>query len=144
MTQHYLGVKRVLAWPAEKDGAPGYGVKYEDGYQSWSPKDIFERHYLPMGEANDGTKVTAEMVDAFVRGVEFEKRGEKTTVATMTLVNGFEMVDASSCVDPANYDHAVGCQIVTRRLTDRVWHLLGFLLATAGGVRQFPGTMHKA
>lgn len=24
---------------------PGYLVKYEDGYESWSPKEVFEKHY---------------------------------------------------------------------------------------------------
>ena len=45
MTHHYIGTKIVLAWAAEKDGKPGYGVKYEDGYTSWSPKETFEAAY---------------------------------------------------------------------------------------------------
>lgn len=45
MTHHYIGTKIVLAWDAEKDGKAGYGVKYEDGYTSWSPKDVFEAAY---------------------------------------------------------------------------------------------------
>ena len=49
MTQQYVGTKIVTAWPAEKDGRPGYGVKYADGYTSWSPKEIFEAAYLPLG-----------------------------------------------------------------------------------------------
>lgn len=49
MTQEYFGSKIITAWAQEKDGAPGYAVKYEDGYTSWSPKDVFERSYLPIG-----------------------------------------------------------------------------------------------
>lgn len=49
MTQHYIGTKQIEAWPQEKDGQPGYAVKYADGYTSWSPKDVFEAAYLPMG-----------------------------------------------------------------------------------------------
>lgn len=45
MTHHYIGTKIVLAWAAEKDGKAGYGIKYEDGYTSWSPKDVFEAAY---------------------------------------------------------------------------------------------------
>lgn len=45
MTHHYIGTKIVSAWAAEKDGQPGYGVKYEDGYTSWSPKETFEAAY---------------------------------------------------------------------------------------------------
>jgi hypothetical protein len=49
MTQHYIGTKQITAWEQEKDGAQGYAVKYADGYTSWSPKDVFEAAYLPMG-----------------------------------------------------------------------------------------------
>lgn len=45
MTHEYIGTKIITAWPAEKDGQPGYGVKYEDGYISWSPKETFESAY---------------------------------------------------------------------------------------------------
>lgn len=49
MTQEYIGTKQITAWPALKDGADGYGVKYSDGYTSWSPKAVFEAAYLPLG-----------------------------------------------------------------------------------------------
>ena len=46
MTHKYIGTKIVTAWPATgKDDLPGYGVKYEDGYTSWSPKEVFEAAY---------------------------------------------------------------------------------------------------
>ena len=45
MTHKYIGTKIITAWAAEQDGKPGYGVKYEDGYTSWSPKAIFETAY---------------------------------------------------------------------------------------------------
>lgn len=52
MTQSYIGTKQVLAWEQEKDGQPGYAVKYPDGYVSWSPKEVFEQAYLPMGHVD--------------------------------------------------------------------------------------------
>jgi len=46
MTHKYIGTKIITAWAAVgKDGAPGYVVKYEDGYTSWSPKAQFEAAY---------------------------------------------------------------------------------------------------
>lgn len=30
---------------SEKANEPGYRVKYPDGYESWSPKDVFEETY---------------------------------------------------------------------------------------------------
>ena len=61
MTHKYIGTKIVLAWASEKDGVPGYGVKYEDGYTSWSPKDVFEAAYRdiegPLQSLNFGDAV---------------------------------------------------------------------------------------
>lgn len=47
--KNYIGAKIVKAEPQEKDGQPGYKVKYPDGYVSWSPKDVFERAYRELG-----------------------------------------------------------------------------------------------
>lgn len=52
MTHEYIGTKIVTAWPQEKDGRPGYGVKYSDGYTSWSPKGQFEESYLDIGHVS--------------------------------------------------------------------------------------------
>jgi branched-subunit amino acid aminotransferase/4-amino-4-deoxychorismate lyase len=49
MTQHYVGTKIVEAWLQERDGVPGYAVKYADGYTSWSPKGTFEAAYIALG-----------------------------------------------------------------------------------------------
>lgn len=50
MTQHYVGTKQIMGWEqASADGRPGYTVKYADGYTSWSPKDVFEAAYIPIG-----------------------------------------------------------------------------------------------
>ncbi len=46
----YVGNKIVNAWPEEKDGQEGYGISYEDGYKSWSPKETFERAYREITE----------------------------------------------------------------------------------------------
>lgn len=52
MTRTYITTKIVAAWeaPSEK-GDPGYSVSYPDGYQSWCPKDEFERTSRPMSGA---------------------------------------------------------------------------------------------
>lgn len=49
MTQEYVGTKQVTAWPEPKDGKEGFAVKYEGGYQSWSPAEVFSTAYLPIG-----------------------------------------------------------------------------------------------
>jgi len=59
MTQYYYGTKKVEAWQMEKDGQPGYGVKYSDGYTSWSPKRTFEDAYRPFTALNFGHALEA-------------------------------------------------------------------------------------
>lgn len=46
----YVGTKIVSAEPEIRNdlnyvASPGYKIVYEDGYTSWSPKDVFERCY---------------------------------------------------------------------------------------------------
>ena len=61
MTQDYYGTKRVTAWPAPtENGEEGYGVKYADGYVSWSPKAAFEEAYQPITGMSFGHAITAK------------------------------------------------------------------------------------
>lgn len=128
MTQHYIGSKQIMAWESEKDGKPGYAVKYPDGYISWSPKDVFEAAYLAQG--HDPSRIPEEMVDEFIVGHESTRLGNHTVVL-VKLRNGFTLIEESACVDPANYDHALGEQYALKKAKSRVWNYLGFLLATA-------------
>lgn len=43
--KRYVGTKIIHAQPAQQIGEPGYLVRYADGYESWSPKDVFEEAY---------------------------------------------------------------------------------------------------
>ena len=52
----------------------------------------------------------------------------KTTVVAMKLPNGFVLVESSSCVDPLNYDEAIGVQICKQRLENKLWELEGYRL----------------
>lgn len=73
MEEIYIGTKIIAAeemdhrmfiesvkgqpWPDQED-EPGYKVRYEDGYVSWSPKSAFERAYRKV------TLQEAEMVSS--------------------------------------------------------------------------------
>lgn len=53
--KEYIGVKLIKAEPMSKttdDGKiiEGYRVIYKDGYESWSPKDVFEEAYKPLDD----------------------------------------------------------------------------------------------
>lgn len=131
MTQDYIGVKQVTAWEEVKDGKEGYAVKYEDGYISWSPKETFEKYYLPMGHGADPSKINSQMVDNFFKNVNIAKLGEKTLAYQATLVNGFELLESASCVDKANFSESIGSDICKSRASSKVWELLGFVLQWA-------------
>ena len=47
--QNYIGVKIVKAEPQEKNGSAGYRIKHPDGFESWSPKEVFEKAYRELG-----------------------------------------------------------------------------------------------
>ena len=133
MTQFYVGVKIVEAWPEDKREGPtdmiraGYAVKYPDGYVSWSPKQEFEAAYLPMGL--DPSKVSEKMVNGFIREVHAHGLEDgKTVFMAADLITGFTQYETSSCVDPINFDHEVGREICLKRVRDTLWKCLGFVV----------------
>lgn len=147
----YIGTKLIQAEPAYRiDGKiylksgpvprvmnreDGYKVVYQDGYESWSPKDVFEAAYLPVTVnehlRTDAPSISQQMVDDFIRETEVITMGDKTTVVRAVLRNGFEIVESSSCVSAENYDEQLGAQICLEHIKNKVWMLLGFLLQTA-------------
>lgn len=61
--QMFIGTKIVKAEPCdslhEGEWVPGYKVRCEDGYESWSPKDVFEEAYRPTDGMNFGLALEA-------------------------------------------------------------------------------------
>lgn len=141
--KNYIGTKIIEAEPCDawknfgdhKVGEPGYKVRYEDGYESWSPKDVFEKSYLPLKHnpylRTEMPSISQDMVDRFILETWTQTAGEKTTIVRAMLRNGFEIVEASSCVSKENYDEEMGRNICMEKIKDKVWMLLGFLLQTA-------------
>lgn len=147
----YIGTKLIEAEPAFRvngevrdthrpipNGAKvekGYRVRYPDGYESWSPKNVFEAAYLPVSiNASLRTcapSISQKMVDDFIKETEVITMGEKTTVVRVVLRNGFEIVESSACVSVENYDERLGAEICIEHIKNKIWMLLGFLLQTA-------------
>lgn len=73
-------------------------------------------------------KVTIDYIEAQIVKQEDFKLGLKTTVVLLTLANGFEVVGKSSCVNPDNYDHAIGVNVARARAIDQLWVLEGYTL----------------
>lgn len=146
--KQYLGVKLIEAEPMthgdyakekygenqietdfskENKDKEGYKVVYQDGYVSWSPKEVFEKAYLHL-EDIEGKSVKQADVDNFIKFYEDFKLGDKTTVVKATLLNNFEIIGSSSCVDPSNFNQDLGINYSLEEIKDKVWGLLGFLL----------------
>jgi hypothetical protein len=145
-----IGVKLIQFMPCSKnqfamhqnrpynpnEEQPGYLVRYpdahgsfENAYESWSPKDVFEAAYLPL---SDPSRITLQEVDGFIRpGTRYFKVGEKTCVGQYTLVTGMELTESAACVDPANYDESKAAPIIMGKVRDKLWFGLGFLLQWA-------------
>lgn len=136
MTKEYIGTKKVTAWTETKDGQAGYTVKYEDGYMSWSPRQVFEKSYFPVGH-QDIIKIMEPVVDNFIATYEDSKFDDHTTIVKATLVNGFTILEHSCCVDSKTYNHEIGIELCKKKIKNQVWHLLGFLLQTANNGVQF-------
>ena len=84
--RQYIGTKIIEAEPALRiDGkvqAPtypipneakveaGYRVRYADGYESWSPKEVFEEAYRPTDCMNFGLAI-----EAAKKGAKITRRG---------------------------------------------------------------------
>ena len=82
----YIGTKEVSATPAwqidgtvyPKDGVvprsmnrkDGYKVVYEDGYESWSPKDVFEEAYKPSDTVLDRLKIERDELKERIEKIE--------------------------------------------------------------------------
>lgn len=52
----------------------------------------------------------------------------KCLVVTTQLENGFIIVESSACVDPANFNLAIGRDICYERITNKLWELEGYKL----------------
>lgn len=132
----YIGTKMVEAEKATREnGEEGYRIRYSDGYVSWSPKEVFEKAYLPVSInqnlRTEAPSISQEMVDNFIDHTEVITMGDKTTVVRAVLKNGFEIVESSACVSAENYDEKLGEEICMKHIKNKVWFLLGFLLQTA-------------
>lgn len=84
--KQYIGTKMIHArpmtrgvyneyrgWPIPADENAeddGYLVRYPDGYESWSPKDVFEEAYRPTDAMNFGLAI-----EAMKKGCKVARKG---------------------------------------------------------------------
>jgi hypothetical protein len=98
----YVGIKAIEAkpmtrgdynkyrgWQIPSDENPadeGYLVVYEGNYESWSPKDVFEKAYHKSGEMS-----FSEALYALKRGAKIARSGWNGKGMFLTLQNGSEV-----------------------------------------------------
>ena len=128
--QTYIGVKRIQAEPQERDGKPGYKVRYANGYESWSPADVFDRAYFPIDKEDS---LTDNDIDRFIEAGRTEAKTikERCTFVVSEMPTGFLISKTSACVDKSRYSEEVGEEICMEHIRNEVWQYLGFVLCWA-------------
>lgn len=118
----------------EDSETEGYIIQYSDGYISWCPKEQFEKQALKVDDnpkLPSGVSIGPKMVKDFIKSYEVIERDGKTTIVHATLINGYKLTEASSCVDPSNYSVEIGTKVCLEKIENQIWGLLGFLLQSA-------------
>ena len=112
----------------------GYKIVYDNGYESFSSKDAFEKSHLKVDDNPQrlsGVSISGPTVEDFIKSYEVIERDNKTVIVYATLKNGFTIVESSSCVDPKNYSFDIGKQICLSSIRNKTWELLGFAVQCA-------------
>lgn len=131
---YLVDAEEILGRKIQPGNAEGYLVTYPDGYRSWSPKGVFDKAHIKVGDKNT---IEEHNINEFILKYDTTKWGDKTTVVHATLANGFIMTEASSCVDPANFSLSIGESICRDKIQNKLWNMLGFMLQTAvSGVKR--------
>lgn len=73
-------------------------------------------------------RVTKEDIESHITGTSFQRFGASTTVAEITLDNGYSVRGEAACVNDENYDQEVGERIAYDNAFDKLWSLYGFLM----------------
>lgn len=77
-----------------------------------------------------GERVTLPDMKARIVSATYQNlEGSTVTVCNLTLDNGYSVRGESACVDPANYNPAIGERIAYDQAINKLWPLFGFLLA---------------
>jgi hypothetical protein len=80
-------------------------------------------------EASPGERVTPEYIKSRIAAVKYFNPEGTVTMCSLMLDNGYSVRGESACVDPANYDGAIGRKLAYDKAFDALWPLFGFLLA---------------
>lgn len=127
----YLGVVLVDAI-SNKDVVTITSSSLEVTEHSVMPVDLFSKHFLQIDNA---TTVSASDLDRFLgkAWISSKQHDSKTIVSTFSVLEDFNFYETSSCVDFTKYDEVVGQQNCVKKVRNKLWEFLGFVLAWGKG-----------
>lgn len=117
--EKYIGTKMIEAEPAyrfegkvyPKSGPypkslkleDGYRVRYSDGYESWSPKDVFEAAYRRTDNMSFGLAIEAAKMGKKIQRAGWNGKGQYVELATyIRYVNAVGVVMNAEHADIGN------------------------------------------
>lgn len=123
----------------------GYFVRYEDGYESFSPAEAFESGYTEVESHHSvdedrieeeiqkkgliSPRVTPSDVDNVISTTSFTVLpSKKCMVCELVLKNGFSVTGEASVVSKENFNEELGRDISFSNARDKIWQLEGYLL----------------
>jgi hypothetical protein len=75
------------------------------------------------------SRVTVTDMEAKIKMTTYHRlEGTTTTVCQLTMENGCTLIGTSACVDPANYNQALGEKYAYEKAFEQLWQLEGYLL----------------
>lgn len=76
------------------------------------------------------TTVTKERIEKRIKDVDYHIIPNSTiTLCVITMVNGYKVTGESACVNPDNFDAALGRRYAYENAMEKIWPLEGYLLA---------------
>ena len=74
--------------------------------------------------------VTQEHIDNLIRESQINVKTVfgKCTIVSVQLKNGFVIVESNTCVNPINYDEAMGTSICIEKIKNKLLELEGYKL----------------
>jgi hypothetical protein len=76
-------------------------------------------------------KLTPAYIESQVLNADYAYDGTHTT-CTITTRHGSKHTGTSACLDPANYDRAIGEQIARKNAVEQLWALEGYVVSKLG------------
>ena len=76
------------------------------------------------------TSIDTQYIQSRIKDVTYHRiPGTTATICNIEMANGFSVRGESACVDPKNFDEAIGRKIAYDNAFDKLWPLEGYLLA---------------